>query len=93
MDTTGTWVDVVFVQDDEYHQIADMGIDEMAAYLAQWDYGQETDDARTRDEQSWGTADREYAVNVDGQDYILAINHPMSYASLNRRPINYRTGD
>jgi hypothetical protein len=29
------WVSVVFAQGDDYNEVADMGIDEMAAHLAQ----------------------------------------------------------
>lgn len=83
------WVDVVFLQGDDYDEIADMGIDEMAEYMAQWDYGDETDFAHTRDSAPWGSSDREYNVSVGGLDYILAVNHPLGYASLNRRPLSY----
>jgi hypothetical protein len=82
------WVGVVFMDGDAYDEISDMGIQEMAEHLAQWDYGTETDDAHTRDEQPWGSSDREYAVTVDGLDYVLAINHPLGYASLNRHPFD-----
>ena len=40
------WVDVAFVDGEDYDEIADFGTQEMAEYLSQWDYGQETDDAR-----------------------------------------------
>ena len=82
------WVDVVFAQDSDYDEISDMGIDEMAEHLAQWDYGRETDAAHTHDGKPWGSSDREYNVTVGGTDYVLAVNYSLGYASLNRRPIN-----
>ncbi|WP_104183793.1 hypothetical protein [Mycobacterium avium] len=81
------WVDVVFVQGEEYDAIAELGIQEMAEYLAKWDYGQETDDAHTHDEKPWGTRDWECEVSVGGLDYILAYSHQYGHASLNRRPL------
>lgn len=90
--STDQWVDVVFIDGEDYDEIADMGIDEMAEYLSQWDYGDETDMAHTRDGQPWGLSDREYPITVGGLDYILAVNHPLGYASLNRRPIGWETG-
>lgn len=81
------WVDVVFLQGEEYDEIADMGIQEMADYMAQWDYGHETDAAHIYDEKPWGSVDYTYEVKSGGTDYVLAINHPLNYASLNRRPI------
>ena len=79
----GPWADVVFADGDDYSECADMGIDEMADYLAQWDYGQETDDAHTRDAYPWGSSDHVYRV---GQ-YVLTANYRLGYASLNRRPM------
>lgn len=79
------WVNVVFIQGDEYDEIADFGIQEMAEYLSQWDYGDETDAAHTRDEAPWGTSDRTYEVSVGGLEYT--VNYGLGYASLNRRPL------
>lgn len=81
------WVDVVFMQGDDYNEVADMGIDEMAEHMAQWDYGYETDLAHTRDTAPWGTDDRLYEITTGGLDYVLTVNHRMGYASLNRRPL------
>ena len=91
------WVDVAFVVGEDYDEIADFGTQEMAEYLSQWDYGQETDDAHTyvpdprainQSPRPWGSSDRQYEVSVGGLDYILAVNHPMGYASLNRHPLS-----
>ena len=82
-ETDGPWVDVVFADGDDFNVMGDMGIGEMASHLEQWDYGQETDDAHTRDSYPWGSSDRVYKV---GQ-YTLAINYGLGYASLNRRPM------
>ena len=81
------WVDVVFMQGDDYNEVAELGIDEMAAHMSQWDYGHDTDFAHTRDGAPWGPADRLYEVNLDGLDYVLTVNHPVGYVSLNRRPL------
>lgn len=85
---TEQWVDVIFIQGDDYYEISDYGIQEMAEHLAQWDYGTETDYAHTCAGKPWGSSDREYDVTVGGLDYVLAVNHSWGYASLNRRPIN-----
>lgn len=85
-DNTGQWVDVAFVQDSDYYDIADMGTDEMVAYLTQWDYGQETDDAHTRDGAPWGSYDLLYNVTVGGTEYVLNVGD--TYAGLNRRPLS-----
>jgi hypothetical protein len=89
------WVDVAFAQGDDYTKIADMGVDEMAAHLAQWDYGQETDDAHTRwvpVSETTG-ADRVYQVRFHDLEYTLNVNHPHGYAGLSRRPVSVRKTD
>lgn len=82
------WVSVAFVQDADYAEIADMGIDEMAQHLAQWDYGTETDLAHGYRCGPWGSSDTILPVTVDGTDYILGINNSAGYASLTRRPVS-----
>ena len=84
-------VDVVFVQGDEYSKIADLGIDEMVAYLSQWDYGTETDDAHThwRHLPEQATEDRVHQVSINGVKYTLNINHRRGYAGLSRRPVRF----
>ena len=79
------WVTACFMQDSDYSEISDMGIQEMAEHMAQWDYGNETDMAHSRDGKGTGTYDREYNVTIGGLDYILSIGD--CYASLIRRPI------
>lgn len=85
------WVDVQFVQGDEYNKIADFGIDEMVAYLSQWDYGTETDDAHTfcKVLPDLPTSDRVYEVSINGVRYTLNVNHPHCYAGLSRRPVQF----
>ena len=90
------WVDVVFVQGDDYTKIADMGVDEMAAHLAQWDYGQETDDAHTHFvpvSETNAKADRVYQVRFHDLEYTLNVNHSFGYAGLSRRPVSVRKTD
>jgi hypothetical protein len=79
----GPWVDVVFTDGDDWDVIRDMDIDETIEYLSQWDYGQETEDAHTRDAYPWGSSDRVYREG----GYVLTINNGLGYASLNRRPM------
>jgi hypothetical protein len=92
VDLAGPWVDVGFHDGDSYDQAmaaSDDGwdIDKLAEYLAQWDFGDETDGAHTRDEAPWGEGDRVYEVEIGGLDYILTTNHHFGYVSLNRRPL------
>jgi len=35
----------------------------------------------------WGSADDAYNVTVNGQNYVLALNRGLRYASLSRRPL------
>lgn len=84
---TDQWVDVVFLRGEDYEALDEMTIQEMADYMAQWDYGTETDAAHIYDQKPWGSDDREYEVTAGGEEYVLAINYGMGYASLNRRPI------
>jgi hypothetical protein len=88
----GSWVDVAFLQDDDYDDmVTECGdnIDATAAYLSQWDYGTETDEAHTVDAYPWGNADDVHDVTVGGVAYMLTVNRGLRYASLNRRPIGY----
>ncbi len=93
-DPAGPWVDIVFVDGDDYDAAVDAAndaggsIDAVAEYLSQWDYGTETDDAHTRDTAPWGAADTLHPVTVDGLDYVLTVNHRIGYYSLNRRPLS-----
>lgn len=107
IETTGPWVDVVFVDDWSAHVDGDEStapavelsrflsaedVQALADYLSGWDYGDETDSAHTSDRYSWGDSDDEYAVTVGGVDYVLAVAGMLDYVSLNRRPIGYRAG-
>lgn len=85
------WVDVVFVQNDDYNKIADLGVDEMVAYLSQWDYGTETDDAHThpRHVPELPTQDSVHQVSINGVQYTLNVNHRFGYAGLSRRPVQF----
>ncbi|QHB38023.1 hypothetical protein KIY71_gp89 [Mycobacterium phage Cintron] len=71
------YVTVVFLQDHEFYEIADMGPGEMFEHLAQWDHGEY---GHVYTEAPWGRLDRTYEY---GPDYVLAIGD--TYASLNRR--------
>lgn len=88
---TEKWVDVVFAQGDDYNKIADLGVDEMVAYLSQWDFGTETDEAHTEDrpvDRSSGD-DRVHQVSINGVKYTLNVNRPYGYAGLSRRPVRF----
>ncbi|ALA48194.1 hypothetical protein AU152_gp81 [Mycobacterium phage Phlei] len=82
------WVNIVFLQGDEYDNIADMSIEELVGYLAYWDYGSETDFADTRDGEPWGSADDLYEVEDCGTTYTLSINRAIGYVGLHRRPLD-----
>lgn len=71
------YVTVVFMQDNEYYEIADMGPEEMFEHLAQWDHGEY---GNVYAEPPWGRLDHTYEY---GPDYVLAIG--ATYVSLNRR--------
>lgn len=86
IDSSGPWVAVCFKQDDEYFDIADQGIEEMADTMSLWDQGADADYASTYNGGTWGSADRLYQVG----EYVLAIGQ--CYASLSRRPLDYGTG-
>lgn len=73
---TELWHTVVFLQDGEYDEIADMGVDEMFEYLSQWDTGEYHDDPLG---QPWGTHDNTYRIN---QRYMLSVNRAIGYAGL-----------
>jgi hypothetical protein len=67
---------IAFVQGEDYDEIADMGVQEMADHLRQWDYG---DEIESRYSPPWGESDRLYQID-DGE--VLAVNHGCGYASL-----------
>lgn len=94
MDTTGAFVDIVFVQDIDSERdemgttVPDRGDrDALAEYLAQWDYGTETDDAHTGTADGWGPYDTLSEHTVGGLTYVLGT-HPFGYAYLARRPLS-----
>jgi hypothetical protein len=96
IDVTGEWVDVGFHDGDDYDAAMaasnDGDVDKLAEYLAQWDYGQETDDAHTTDGAQWGSDDFLYDVEVGGLEYVISVNHRVGYVSLNRRPLAVQHG-
>ena len=87
------WVSVAFMQDNDYYEamdaINDMGGSVTAAieYLAQWDTGDEADQADTRDSAPWGACDTTHTETVGGIEYTYATNHNAGYVSLNRHPL------
>lgn len=95
IDRTGPWVSVAFMDGDDYETMIDATNDNGGStgaaveYLAQWDYGTETDEAHTTDGAQWGPDDTAHEVTFGGIDYVYATNHYMGYVSLNRRPIGF----
>lgn len=95
---TAQFVSVVFVQDWGQFQDESGGTApewgnwiEMAEYLTQWDYGQETDDAYMGDYptgEQWGTDDYVFVFPIDGTEYTFTAHPSLHYASLNRKPLN-----
>jgi hypothetical protein len=99
------WVDVVFVQGFDPHDDPELAallsadqydVDAIADYLAQWDFGNETDGAHTTD-QNPRTADRfarVYDVTLaEGHDYVLTMNDALGTLSLSRRPLDWAPGE
>jgi len=86
-------VDVVFIQEWNIEADENPGAPEwgdweaMAEYLAQWDYGDETDAAHTVDYWQGGTYDDTYQVRVGGLTYWLNVEWGLRYAGLTRRPL------
>lgn len=86
-------VDVVFVQDwdhfmDEVGDAPDWGEwDEVARYLSQWDFGDETDDAHTLDDDPAGSDDDRVWCVIDGIEYRLTFNEHLRYVGLTRSPL------
>ena len=93
IDTSGPWVSIVFLDGDDYETAMDEtndaggSITALADYLAQWDYGDETDMAHTGDFAP-GSLDTLHEAPSGGLDYVLSINHRLGYVSLNRRPLS-----
>lgn len=97
------WVDIVFFQGEQYDDpdlmklLAAGWLDyqAIADYLAQWDYGTETDQAHTTDEDP-RTADRwADVVEVEiapGHTYVLTVNRPLGTYGLARRPLDWEDG-
>lgn len=106
LDTSGPWAQVIFVQDWEIErqhceecaefeydaEVPEWGDWEaMATYLTQWDDGDETDGADTR-EWSAGGLDDVHEFTIDGLDYVLTTNSHLRYAGLVRRPLRNAWG-
>lgn len=98
------WVDIVFMQGHQYDDPAltllaeadFVDVTEIADYLAQWDYGTETDQAHTTD-QDPRTADPFDTVHevtlAEGHDYVLTMNRALGTISLSRRPLDWVDGE
>jgi hypothetical protein len=89
------YVEVVFMEGDDAYDLLDQltrvdgvvmhgSTDDTVAdavrYLADWDYGQETTDAHTRDTEPWGKHDDRATVG----NYVLSWNYNLAYVSLTR---------
>lgn len=93
MDSTADpWVDVVFVQDVDGHDIDMRGANplDIAEYLSQWDYGEETDRAHTMDGRPWGRSDYVETFVIGGVEYVLSWPHSRMWCGLSRRPLDYK---
>jgi hypothetical protein len=67
---------VVVLQGEDYDAISDMGVQEMADYLRQWDYG---DDIEAESSPPWGSSDDLHQIS---HGEVLSVNHKMGYAAL-----------
>lgn len=98
------WVDVIFVQDvyafEEEDQVLatayrEGDLDAVVDYLAAWDYGTETDQAHTTDDDPHNPPgfDRAHDIQLaPGQDYVLVVNRQLDYLALYRRPLDWEDG-
>lgn len=93
IDSAGPWVSIVFADGEDYEAVVDAANENggstaaVAEYLAQWDYGTETDYAEVRESAPWGSGDTLHAVTHCGLDYVLSVNHTIGYYGLSRRPL------
>lgn len=79
-DPTGPWLEIAFIQGDDYAAVADMGTAELAAHLLSIG----SDDARMFPIGPWGSLDAVTEVEVDGTVYVLSVNYRVGYAGLCR---------
>ena len=90
------FVDVVFVEDwdaevKRVHGAPAWGEwDEIARYLARWDFGEETDRAHTTDTDPAGSLDYHNFHTIGGVQYRLTYNPGLRYVALTRRPVGQR---
>lgn len=97
------YVNVIFIQDDEdgiidtlynidgivIHGATEESIQAAGEYLAQWDFGEETDMAHTEEgDNPAGSRDDEWNVTVGGIDYVIAANAMLGYVGMTRQPLN-----
>lgn len=69
-------------QDEIFEEIMwDRCLEDIATYLSQWDCG----DPGTVHSQPWGSGDQLSEHNINGVDYILAVNYGLGYAALMRK--------
>jgi hypothetical protein len=71
--------EIVFLQGEDYDEIAHMGYEEMLEHLLQWDYGEGGGEIRTTP-----GASSDQIVDM-GNGLFLTINHQLGYAGLSRR--------
>ena len=93
-DPTPAYTDVVYLQGEEADMVLDMidtDPDEAAAYLSEWDFGDETTGAsaylnkgRADDDPPWGGDDQTREVAIGGLTYVLAWHPGLRYVSLTR---------
>jgi hypothetical protein len=95
------WVDVVFIQDIDflYEEEPDLvtawdswDYEAVADYLANWDYGHETDQAHTTDEDPRRAPGIDVAHEFElapDHLYYLVVNRQLRYVTLYRRPLDW----
>jgi hypothetical protein len=83
-------VGIITLDGDEFDEVANVTAEELAAHLAQWDYGTENDGAATiNGYTSIDEAERFGAqiVTYDGIKYWLSVDHNMRMCSQLRLPL------
>ena len=85
MSTHTTYSTIVYMQGDEGYDALDildeLGLDALADYLMQWDYGEDHD---VRDEAPWGSGYRTHTFTQGGLTYVVAYDFRLGAVSLTR---------
>lgn len=81
-ETKTVYVNIYFAQehnaDDAMDILKNKGVIEAAKYMAQWETGEEEEEANA----PWGTSDILKKVTLNGENYVVSFNKGLPYISL-----------